>query len=487
MKSWKHSMSALMAVVMVATLATIQVKDMSAALASKETEEEIVLEILENNESSETVELDDDEVQKVRETVEEITSISKVETAKPYEPKAGYVIATSAVLNVRAEKSKDSEVIGRLNPGQELWLEGEYEDWYLITFTSNDGVAEKGYVSKEFVTTSYDEAKDILLEDVMYEKATITAGAEMKSAPDMNASGLEIFQTNEEVIIISRVNDGWSQIYTTDDYTAGYVLNSGLTLANKMVLKEEVIDAREEIIKSIGTPGVVYSASGNVNVRTMPGEDKEIKTTLPSGTSCLLVKTIDGWVKISYGDYIAGYVKSEYTMTKASYDAMKAEEARKQEEARRKEAAAKQAKTAAAKSAKSSSGSGSIPYAAPSSKGQQIVNIASQYLGVRYVYGGTSPSGFDCSGLVQYVCRKAGVNVNRTSRDQYRNGVAVAKSDLQPGDLVFFSKGSSISHVGIYAGNGQVIHSPRPGKSVCYVSLASMCSYSNYVGARRVY
>ena len=269
-------------------------------------------------------------------------------------------------------------------------------------------------------------------------------------------------------------------------------MNSALTVQN-MVMREDVLNARAECIKSIGTPGVVYSGAGSVNVRTMPGEDKDIKLTLSSGTSCLLVKTIGDWVKISYGDgYTAGYVKSEYTMTKDAYNAMKAEEeAKKQREAEAKKQAQQTKKTTSSGSSKSSkaasSSSASVPYAAPSSKGQQIVNEASKYIGVRYVYGGTSPSGFDCSGLVQYVCKKVGVSVNRTSRDQYKNGVAVSKSNLQPGDLVFFSKGSSISHVGIYAGNGQVIHSPRPGKSVCYVSLASMCSYSNYVGARRVY
>lgn len=495
MKNWKHSMSAFMAVVMVGSLATVQLKDMSAVSASKENEEEIVLDILEGDGNGETIDFDKIDAMEVKNTVEEtINSFNKVEITKPYEPKAGYVIATSGVLNVRAEKDINSEIIGRLNPGMELWLEGEYEDWYLISFTS-EGVEKKGYVSKEFVTTSYDEAKDILLQEVMYEKVTISAGAEMKSAPDINASPIELFQNDEAVIIISKVDDNWSQIYTTDDYTSGYVLNSALSADGEMVLKEDVVKDRAESIKAIGTQGVVYSAVGSVNVRTMPGEDKDIKITLPSGTSCLLVKTIGDWVKISYGDgYIAGYVKSEYTMTKNAYDAMKAEEARKLEEAKKKkeeqnkkQQTASSSSKAAKNTSSASSAVSSSAVSSSSSKGQQIVNIASKYLGVRYVYGGTSPSGFDCSGLVQYVCRQAGISVNRTSRDQYNNGVAVAKSNLQPGDLVFFAKGSSISHVGIYAGNGQVIHSPRPGKSVCYVSFASMCSYSNYVGARRVY
>lgn len=477
MRNWKHTMSAFLAVVMVSSLATTQFKNMSSAFASKDIDENVLIELIEGGVSVETAQIEDVQSEKVQETVEEkIDSLDKVDLAKPFEPKTGYVIATTGALNVRAARDAESNIIGKLNPGSELWLEGEFEDWYLISYDV-DGIMERGYVSKEFIVTSYEEAKGILLEDVMYEKAKIAPGAEMKSAPDLNASAMEGFLEEKDVIIIKKVDENWSHIYVADDYTAGYVLNSALTLENKLVTKEQVFEDRMKAIKAIATPGYIYGAD-SVNVRTMPGEDKEIKITLPGGTSCYLVETIGDWVKISYGkDYTAGYVKKEYTITKEKYDAIKAEERRQQQ--------------ATAKAKKKSSYSYTMPanYTTPasSSKGQQIVNAASKYIGVRYVYGGTSPSGFDCSGLVQYACRQVGISVNRTSRDQFKNGVAVAKSDLQPGDLVFFSKGSSISHVGIYAGNGQVLHSPSPGKRVCYTALSSMCSYSRYVGARRVY
>ena len=95
--------------------------------------------------------------------------------------------------------------------------------------------------------------------------------------------------------------------------------------------------------------------------------------------------------------------------------------------------------------------------------------------------------GFDCSGLMQYVCRQHGISIPRVAASQRNAGRYVSRENLQPGDLVFFSKGSGLSHVGIYAGNGQVLHAPSPGKRVSYIALSKICSYSTYVGARRVY
>ncbi|GGL34298.1 C40 family peptidase [Phycicoccus endophyticus] len=98
---------------------------------------------------------------------------------------------------------------------------------------------------------------------------------------------------------------------------------------------------------------------------------------------------------------------------------------------------------------------------APSASG--VVNIARQYIGIAYSYGGTSPStGFDCSGFTQYVFGQAGVSLPRTASEQ--QAAATPVSSPQPGDLVFF--GSPAWHVGIYVGNGMMIDSPRPGKSV---------------------
>ena len=120
------------------------------------------------------------------------------------------------------------------------------------------------------------------------------------------------------------------------------------------------------------------------------------------------------------------------------------------------------------------------------STGNNIVKSAEQFLGVKYLWGGTSPKGFDCSGLVQYVCAQNGITVSRTAAQQYRNGVAVAKSDLRPGDLVFFKGYKTMDnpgHVGIYIGNDQMIHAPQSND---VVKKSKLSSRKDYIGARRV-
>lgn len=111
---------------------------------------------------------------------------------------------------------------------------------------------------------------------------------------------------------------------------------------------------------------------------------------------------------------------------------------------------------------------------AVSTKGQAVVELAKQYLGTPYVYGGAAPGGFDCSGFVYYIYSQMGVQLNRVACDQMTNGTWVDKSQLMPGDIVGFANSSGyITHVGIYAGNGMMIHSPQTGDVVKYESIVT--------------
>lgn len=167
-------------------------------------------------------------------------------------------------------------------------------------------------------------------------------------------------------------------------------------------------------------------------------------------------------------------------------------EERERQERIAKEKAAEAARLAAAQAAAASSDS-SFDESTLGGTHADVVTIARQFVGkTPYVWGGTTPSGFDCSGLTQYCYAKIGISIPRTSRQQYRYGTSIPANRLdllQPGDLVFFGYGgdsSRIHHVAIYIGNGNMIHAPQTGMKVSISSLyGRIASKGDYVGACR--
>lgn len=198
-----------------------------------------------------------------------------------------------------------------------------------------------------------------------------------------------------------------------------------------------------------------------LNMRSAPGTENSILTKLYQGSVARIIGINNAWFKVEYGSY-TGYISPDYVEI-VPYSSS---------------------------SSGSSSGSGStVSLSAATGTRQQIIEYAATLLGCKYVYGGSSPSGFDCSGYVKYVFAHFGINLSRTSASQYSNSVRISKSELSPGDLVFFSQtsgSSKVGHVGIYVGNGQFIHAASPGKGVRYDSLSDSYYSSHYVGCGRV-
>lgn len=187
-----------------------------------------------------------------------------------------------------------------------------------------------------------------------------------------------------------------------------------------------------------------YTIADVLNVRSQPNTQSTILGQYPYGSTVDIIGTVDSWYQINYNSQ-AAYVHSDYV-------------------------------------AFSSSSTASTAF------GQNIVETAKRYIGTPYVYGGSSPSGFDCSGFVKYIYSLHGISLNRTAADQAKNGTWVARDSMVPGDIICFSSsvgGSYIGHVGIYVGDNKFIHSPYTGRSVEIETLEG--HYGNrFYCARRI-
>lgn len=218
------------------------------------------------------------------------------------------------------------------------------------------------------------------------------------------------------------------------------------------------------------------SVNGNkVNVRSGPGTSYSSLTRANIGDKAYIIGFNNQWYKVIFGSHI-GYIRSDYLdLTEIPYE---------------NNASTKKPlffvngkSTGVTPSTSALNGSGTTISAAR----QQIVNNAKMLLGTPYVWGGSTPKGFDCSGFVQYVMNLSGISLPRTTTEQYKVGTYVVKSDLQPGDLVFLQNTyrAGISHVGIYIGDGKMIHASS-SKGVVTSSLSSTYYTQHYYGARRV-
>ena len=267
--------------------------------------------------------------------------------------------------------------------------------------------------------------------------------------------------------------------------------------------------AAESIAAQVGHR-IATVTTETLRVRDDVGLDAPVQTLVPMGEELDVKEELDGWVRVALDDDVEGYVSSDYVEIRTEFvqaESIEEERARLEEEKRQKEAAEaaarkadEEAKAAAAKKkaaaeakaaqeqaereAQAATIQNNISASEVSGIRQTIVNYALKFVGNPYKSGGTSlTNGADCSGFVQSVFRDCGISIGRSSRDQAAGGTAISVSDVQPGDLLFYSNGGRINHVALYIGNGQVVHAsnPRSGIRISNYNYRTPCKAVRYV------
>ena len=273
-------------------------------------------------------------------------------------------------------------------------------------------------------------------------------GLNLRQSPDTGSQVLTTANSGECIVVLDSEN-GW--------YKVSYNLQTGYMSA-------DYINVATAENAELGY-GVV-TGSG-VNLRSGPDTSYNRVATASQGEKCYIIGVNNGWYKVLYNNQTC-YIRSDFlSLTEVPYE--------------------NQASTSQPKYFRQGKAIGTVPTGSTSlsssvtssyngtATGAEILYKAQSYLGSPYVYGGASPSGFDCSGFVYYVYGTFGISVGRTPAAQASAGTQVDKASLQVGDIVLFAGtgGSGITHAGIYAGNSQFIHSPNSRSTVSYSDLNS--------------
>ena len=346
---------------------------------------------------------------------------------------ASEIRVTTARVHFRTGAGTNYSSMGVLDEGTKVTYLSSSGNWTKVQYNSKTGYICSDYLEKEQSTSTT---------STMY--VTPDVGLNVRKGPGTSYSKVTTLSKGTAVTVHS-TSDGWSKI--TANGVEGYVSSQYLSSKKPSSSNGSTSTTKTMYV----TPDV------GLNVRKGPGTSYSKITKLSKGTAVTVHSTSNGWSKIT-ANGVEGYVSSEYlSSTKPSTG-----------------------------SSDSSNSSGST-----SSSVNAVLNLAAKQLGKPYVWGAQGPSSFDCSGLTYYVYKNAaGVTLPRVSSDQSRYGTTVSKSNLKAGDLIFFDtsgpNNGAVSHVGIYVGNGEMIHASSSKEKIVQVSIENSYWNNAYVRAKRV-
>ena len=445
---------------------------------------------------------------------------------------AGTVSATT--LNIRSGPGTTYSVVDTVNNGEiVVIIEKSNSEWYRI---NHDGTV--GYVSSRYL-------KNVLTAENFDAEGTVNATeVRYRTGPSTSNNSLGVIPKGTKVDIIG-INNGWYKLvyngktgYMRSDYidlngASNSTTNTDTKVEENTSNKTEDTSSKETAVNKKG------SVTGNyVRFRSAPNLTAAIISLLNKGTSVEVVAEVDGWYKITYGGS-TGYMSSDYitlstgtesagTTTPSAPSTPSTSEpnveamdetgyvtgnyVRLRKGPSTTDAIITTLNNGASVSITGKTGNwyqikyngnvgymsadyisiGEAPVVSDSYElGKQIAEYTLQFNGSRYVYGGASPAtGFDCSGLMYYVYGQFGYSIQRRASLQYAyNGVHVSRSELQPGDLVFFAgEGyeNGVTHVGMYIGDNKFIHASTSSTGIIISTLGSNYYEDHLYGAKRI-
>ena len=342
---------------------------------------------------------------------------------------------TADALNVRSGPSTSYGITTKLYKGDKVEILETSNGWHKIK-ASNGKI---GWVSGDYIKVSSGSTTQ---PSTSTTKATVTATSlNVRSGAGTSYSVITKLSKGTVVDVIESASNGWKKIKTSGG-TTGWASGDYLTTGSAGNSSTDNSTSQTSYKATVNTD--------SLNMRKGAGTSYSVITKLSKGTVVdVLESASNGWKKVKTSNGTIGWVSGSYLAN----------------------GVVEQTSTPS------------------TNKVQAVIDLAHNQLGKPYVWGAEGPNSFDCSGLIYYVYKNAaGITLPRTSSAQYSAGVAVSRSNLKAGDLIFSSTDGTgnITHVAIYVGDGQMIHAPRNGKNVEKVSINNSYWNKAYVGARRV-
>lgn len=392
---------------------------------------------------------------------------------------SGETVDTSATTQNNTQTGNEAGTTSENNP--------QAENANNLTGTENTESTEPQNTTGEQAngdTTTTGTTDTTENEEDLTGKYQFTQDVEIKITPLINSLTVSSVKSGDTIEIQDKVNEwvlvsneniqGWARfniLSKVEETDQNQVLTTE-NIAQTTPETQEQPEAQEPQTKTM------YVNSQTVNVRSAASQEASVVTQLSINTQVTVISEQNGWAEVTYNGgngYIASNLLSE-TISQTSRGSSTPRTGIT-------DTIDKQTDNSSTNNNQELNDSSSN--VSTSSKGTDVLAYAMQFVGYPYVYGGSSTSGFDCSGFTQYVYKHFGVTLNRTAAAQSSNGTAVSRSNLQPGDLVMF--GSPINHVGIYVGGGRIVHAANPSRGVTTDTINSGYYNTNYVCARRIF